>query len=110
MKLSIENKIFLEEAIRGMDYKELITQFFYNSNLSFEEAAYMAYAHKLPKADFEEYIAIYDNSNPKMDELKFVEYLAKEYQVSREVILNRIKEIRRMNIEIQNYQEKMLHR
>jgi len=110
MKLSIENKIFLEEAIRGMDYLALLEQFFYNPNLSKEDIAYMARAFKLPKKDFEEYIAIYDSSKPKMDELKFIQYLAKEYQVSHDVILKRISEIRRMNIVIQSYQENNLNR
>lgn len=110
MKLSIENKIFLEEAISGIDYLALLEQFLNNPNLSQEEIVYMARAYKLPKIDFEEYITTYDNSKPKIDELRFVQYLAREYRVSHEVILKRISEIRRMNIVIQNYQENKLTR
>jgi len=110
MKLSIENKIFLEEAIRGMDYSALLFQLANNPNLSEEDRAYMIHAYLLPKNEFDEYIALYENSKPKMDELKFIQYLVEKYQVPRNIIFLRIRQVKRMNKAIKKYQKNNLGR
>lgn len=107
MALSVENQIFLEEAISGMDYRTLIFTLANNLNLSEEEKVYMIHACLLPKNDFDELLALYDNCIPKMDEFKFLDFLAFKYKVHREVVLLRIGEVKRMNKEIKKYQERL---
>ena len=51
----------------------------------------------MPKNEVEDAIEIYDASEPKMDELKFVQGLADKYQVNRGDVITRIQYVRRIN-------------
>lgn len=50
----------------------------------------------MPKAEIEKAIAEYDSSKPKMDEINFVTELSKKYRANSQMVIKRIKDVRRM--------------
>ena len=58
------------------------------------ELKYFDLAIKLPKEEINEYLNLYDNSSPKLDELKFIVMLQNKYNESRENIIKRIRQVR----------------
>ena len=57
---------------------------------------YMAAALCMNCEKIESHIQLYDNSRPKMDELKFVNDLCREFNQPRAVVIRRIQEVRRI--------------
>lgn len=55
---------------------------------------YLKRAIKIPREDMLRVLNEYDNSHPKMDEVKLINDLSIKYQVNREIILKRIREVR----------------
>lgn len=61
-----------------------------------QEINYMTAAFTMRYDKIEPRIRIYDESNPKMDAVKFIDELCKEYGQPRSVVVRRIQEIRRI--------------
>lgn len=109
----IKRIIGLEYAVMKLNkkYPEIVTtsvsdkQKFYLEKISFEEKMdldifemeYLNYVSSIPFLDIERDLIRYDNSSPKLDELKFVSDLMNKYNVDRTTIITRIRQIRRIN-------------
>lgn len=78
---------------------ELITTF----GLTDVEKEYLNLAIKMPTSEIKTFIEFYDNSRPKYDEIKFVLMLETRYNESRENIIKRIQQVRR----IMEYEKKL---
>lgn len=57
---------------------------------------YLTAAYVMPYEEICEALAIYDNSHPKMDEIKFIGSLRKKYDQSETAVVRRIREVRRL--------------
>ena len=115
----IKRKMFLEEKIKELkeeypNFKQLeyeqILYFIANKMnsekeecLSYNDWQYFNKACFLPFEEIKEELIKYDESSPKIDELRFVNLLSKKYNVSIDTIISRIKEIR----QICNLQKKL---
>lgn len=95
--LSTERKIFLEDFLEQnycfLINKESIEKLF--NNFTQTEIEYLHQAIILPKESIATDWYNYDNSYPK-DELKFINYLQHKYNQPRELILSRIRDIKRI--------------
>lgn len=58
---------------------------------------YLTAAYIMPYDEIAEEIKEYDNSKPKMDELKFLRNLELKYEQSRLAVIRRIREVRRLS-------------
>jgi len=65
--------------------------------LTIEEWEYFNLACIIPFEKIQIELNKYDNSSPKMDEIKFIDDLSKNYNVNRNVIKTRIKQVRKIN-------------
>ncbi|MGN1378846.1 MAG: hypothetical protein ACI4XR_00370 [Bacilli bacterium] len=97
---NIYRKIELEKDLNNlleMNYTEdeLILYFFHNYSL--EETLYLVRAYNMPIRFITEDIKNYDNGKPYIDELAFVSELAINYNTNIDTIINRIREVRRIN-------------
>ena len=115
----IKRKMFLEEKIKELkeeypNFKQLeyeqILYFIANKMnsekeecLSYNDWQYFNKACFLLFEEIKEELIKYDESSPKIDELRFVNLLSKKYNVSIDTIISRIKEIR----QICNLQKKL---
>lgn len=115
----IKRKMFLEEKIKELkeeypNFKQLEYEqiLFFIANkmnsekeecLSYNDWQYFNKACFLPFEEIKEELIKYDESSPKIDELRFVNLLSKKYNVSIDTIISRIKEIR----QICNLQKKL---
>ena len=81
----IENEFYFGEV----DYLKSI-------GFNDEDIIYMNMAHYLPYSEIIEELEVYDKSNSKMDELKFINNLCKKYNVEREIIIKRIRQVRKI--------------
>lgn len=61
-----------------------------------EELKYWIYSIKMPYEKIVKDIIRYDNSSPKMDELKFINDLQIKYNQSKENIILRIQQVRKI--------------
>lgn len=97
--LSTERKIFLEDFLEQKSHflieKEFIEKM--PNNFTQTEIEYLCQAIILPKESIIADLYNYNNSYPK-DELRFINYLQHKYNQSRELILSRIRDIKKMNI------------
>lgn len=97
--LSTERKIFLEDFLEQKSHflieKEFIEKM--PNNFTQTEIEYLCQAIILPKESIIADLYNYSNSYPK-DELRFINYLQNKYNQSRELILSRIRDIKKMNI------------
>ena len=95
--LSTERKIFLEDFLEQkcsfLIDKEFIEKLF--NNFTQTEIEYLHQAIILPKESLATDLYNYNNSYPK-DELRFINYLQHKYNQPRELILSRIRDIKRM--------------
>jgi len=64
--------------------------------LTIEDWEYFNIACIIPLSDIQKELENYDNSKPKLDELTFINDLIDKYNVNKNVILTRIKEVRRI--------------
>lgn len=86
----------LEAIIKSADFTKMsMSQFIdvYKDNLNIEDVIYLVDAYLMPKEEIEEALAIYRNSHPKMDEIKFIENLSKKYGVDKDTVIRRIQEV-----------------
>lgn len=97
--LSIERKIFLEDFLEQKSHflieKEFIEKM--PNNFTQTEIEYLCQAIILPKESIIADLYNYNNSYPKA-ELRFINYLQNKYNQPRELILSRIRDIKKMNI------------
>ena len=97
--LSTERKIFLEDFLEQKSHflieKEFIEKM--PNNFTQTEIEYLCQAIILPKESIIADLYNYNNSYPK-DELRFINYLQHKYNQPRELILSRIRDIKKMNI------------
>ena len=70
-----------------------------NQNQLHKQALELAFI--MPLGEMTKVIREYDESSPKMDELKFVSDLAKKYNVERGQVITRIQHVRRINEKLQ---------
>ena len=108
----IKRKIFLESKIRELkieypnykefDYEQAMSFIADKMNkercecLSYNDWQYFNKAYFLSIDEINEELIKYDNSHPKMDELRFVNTLSRKYNVDIDTIISRIKEIRQI--------------
>ncbi|MDD5865712.1 MAG: hypothetical protein PUD07_04465 [bacterium] len=93
-------KIELEKDLENlieMNYTEDELYLYFLHNYSLEESLYLIRAYNLPIRLVMEDIKNYDNGKPYIDELLFVNELAIEYNTNIDTIIDRIKEVRRIN-------------
>lgn len=84
---------WLEEVKKeNMTVGEILQIFI--ENFSVEDIVYLLDAYHMPKKEIEEMLKKYDNANPKLDELKFINDMAIKYSVDKETIIRRIHEVR----------------
>ena len=99
ISLSTERKIFLEDFLEQKSHflieKEFIEKM--PNNFTQTEIEYLCQAIILPKESIIADLYNYNNSYPK-DELRFINYLQNKYNQLRELILSRIRDIKKMNI------------
>lgn len=97
--LSTERKIFLEDFLEQKSHflieKEFIEKM--PNNFTQTEIEYLYQAIILPKESIIADLYNYNNSYPKA-ELRFINYLQNKYNQPRELILSRIRDIKKMNI------------
>ena len=62
-----------------------------------KEREYVARVIMIPRSDIEEVLKVYDNSKPKMDEVKLIRDLAKKYKTTERQVIRRIQDIRQIN-------------
>ena len=109
----IKRIIELEYAVMKLNkqYPEIITASssdklkFYLEKITLEEKMdldifdieYLNYVSSIPFLEIERDLIRYDNSSPKLDELKFVANLMDKYSVDKATIITRIRQIRRIN-------------
>lgn len=64
--------------------------------LNLDEREYFISACLIPLEDIEKEIKKYDNSSPKMDEIKFIDDLSKKYNVEIFMVKRRIRDLRKI--------------
>lgn len=64
--------------------------------LNLDEREYFIRACLIPLEDIEKEIKKYDNSSPKMDEIKFIDDLSKKYNVEIFMVKRRIRDLRKI--------------
>ena len=84
-KLELEKDIFSGNIIGTID------------SLTNIELDYVKKSIQRPYQEFKKFIYLYDNAKPKLDELLFIEFLGNLYSSSREEIIKRIQEVRRIS-------------
>lgn len=90
-KLETEQKLELEKLVISGDILGSI------DTLTNIELDYVKKAVQKPYQEFKKFIYLYDNSKPKLDELLFIEFLGNLYSSSREDIIKRIVEVRKIS-------------
>jgi len=90
-----EVKEFDNEKIQAILTGKISTE--YDEQLSLEDWEYFDFACMLPIEEIMKELNNYDNSHPKLDELKFVNSLTIKYNVSKYEIIRRIKDVRKIN-------------
>lgn len=63
-------------------------------DLKDEELEYLKFSIKMPLEEIREFLNLYDNSSPKLDEVKFIINLQNKYLETRENIIKRIRQVR----------------
>ena len=81
IKLKIERQIEIEESLEEL--KNLSVTNLINKGYTPEELLFLCRAIRIPLNEITEYIEIYDNSRPRVDELNFVKVLCEKYQIGR---------------------------
>ena len=71
---------------------EMLTTF----SLTEKEREYFEFAIKMPTSEIKTFIEFYDDASPKYDELKFVSMLMSRYNETRENIIKRIRQVRKI--------------
>ena len=95
IKLKIERQIEIEESLEEL--KNLSVTNLINKGYDPEELLFLCRAIRMPLNEITEYIEIYDNSRPRVDELNFVKVLCEKYQTDQATLTARIREVRRIN-------------
>ena len=95
IKLKIERQIEIEESLEEL--KNLSVTNLINKGYTPEELLFLCRAIRIPLNEITEYIEIYDNSRPRVDELNFVKVLCEKYQTDQATLTARIGEVRRIN-------------
>lgn len=90
-----EVKEFDNEKIQAILTGKISTE--YDEQLSLEEWEYFDCACLLPLEEMIVALNNYDNSNPKIDELNFINFLAIKYNVSKYEVIRRIRDVRKIN-------------
>ena len=72
-----------------------------NQNQLHKQALELAFV--MPLGEMTKAIREYDESSPKMDELKFVKELAEKYNVKKGQVITRIQHVRRINNELRKH-------
>lgn len=80
---------------RMMEIEEMIP-LGQNASLINEEREYLKLAIKMPFSEIRTFIEFYDSSSPKFDELKFVAMLETRYKETRENVIKRIRQVRKI--------------
>lgn len=104
MKKKIPTDILIQIEETTKEYRE--TGVFHYTKISSFKSRYdvdtdtvakaIDLAHIMPFDEIHAAIIEYDNSSPKMDELKFVSDLCKKYDVRRSDVIDRIQYVRRI--------------
>lgn len=93
MKNQYYNKIIEPSRMIEIDKNiEILTTF----GLPDVEREYIEFAIKMPTSEIRAFIEFYDTSSPKYDELKFILMLMTRYNESRENVIKRIHQVRKI--------------
>lgn len=68
-----------------------------DNKFSEDEIEYILTAYHIPLSDIQEQLNVYDNSKPRIDELKFIYDLQTKYHTDRKTIIRRIRTVRNIN-------------
>lgn len=110
----VKRYIFLEEKLKELNLEKVtkenrikaLIEFSFKIHeifakegkyLNILDEEYLTYAYIMPIEEIEKEIERYDNSKPKLDELKFISELVTLYNVEKYKVIRRIQEIRMIN-------------
>ena len=108
-KIDVKTLIDIERIIRGnkktgeynLEKMEEIFKVDYDKSRLHVQAFELA--SLMPLGEISRAIREYDESSPKMDELKFVKELAEKYNVKKGQVITRIQHVRRINNELRRH-------
>jgi len=102
MNIQAERMIYLENWLKINQYENMTLTEWINvfSNFSEEERDYIIIAKILPKEEIESAIRYYDGFNfpVVVNELTFINNLAKKYSIDKNTIIQRIRQVRMINL------------
>lgn len=113
MSLEIYKKMEVENEIkrlvsRGKTREEAVSLLIKEDDM--KDANYIIEAYLMPIDEITEEINRYDNSYPRLDEIKFVNDLCNKYNVDKKAVVERIRNVRVINKHKSLGKEKMLER
>ena len=103
--MKVEKMLQLEKSLFDMDAFD-IEMMVASGSLNAADCDYLTLALKLPWRQISRKLKMYDDSLPKMDELRFVKDLCEEYQVERNVLIERIHQVRKLDLLVEKSKEK----
>jgi len=89
-----------------MDMNEINA--FFRVNFNEYEIEYLFDAYRLPLEEMKKQIYMYDRLKPKMDEIKFIINIKVLYNVDPNLVINRIRWIRKIQKYLMNNQDKII--
>ena len=105
-KLPVERMIELEYFFKDKVITNEVTFIDICYNYKMEETLYLISAYKMPMDSINEQLNIYDRD--KLNSVNFVNILAKRYSVSVIDVINRIHDIRKINLYLDKQNKKRL--
>lgn len=97
-KITVEKSIDLEIWLLRNCFIDMFDYELFNllitSGFSHNEIEYLIRAYYMPFKDILKQLEVYDNSHPRMDELKFISSLKVQYNTDTNTIIKRIRDVR----------------
>ena len=98
--INIKRHIELERKLAKLPLKNMSSDEFILycfNNFQLIDTDYLISARLMPIEEIRKELDRYDTSRPKLDELTFVSELSEHFHVEESTIINRIREVRRIN-------------
>ena len=108
-KIDVKTLIDIERIIRGnkktgeYNFEKMEEIFSVDDNKNRLNVQAFELASLMPLGEISRAIREYDESSPKMDELKFVKELAEKYNVKKGQVITRIQHVRRINNKLRKH-------
>ena len=90
IKRIIELELWLLNNSSIIEDKNHLVEYFYKTDFTLDEIEYLCEAYNIPMAEIKEAIKVLDQNKYRIDELRFINDLAKKYEVDRDTIIRRI--------------------